>query len=60
MPRTMTANQWQHAKSCSRWLVAYLDALRNRRSVSLLQPDFCTQLKLCDPTRAHVSGTRPE
>jgi hypothetical protein len=54
MREYMTAMQWNQARHSSRWLVAYVEALREHRPVALLKPDIYDQKKLCFPTRAYI------
>ena len=56
----MTAREWNHARHNSRWLVAYMEALRNGRQVALLKPDILEQKKLFEWTRAYAYLTEPE
>ena len=34
---------WAHARTCSRWMLAYLQALQERRPISMVRPDYWRQ-----------------
>ena len=42
----MTAADWQHARVCCAWVLAYLDALRAGRALCPLKPDYWRQNSL--------------